>query len=555
LHPLAGPQLPAHYSTALDGLAIGPCVGSCGTAAYLGRPVTVVDIESDPLWADFRALALPIGLRACWSSPIKARDQRVIGTFAFYGRMPRGPKEIEEIAVSTCVHLCAIALEQEEARAKIHQLAFFDPVTELPNRALFQQRAAEIFANWRLADAGLAVHYLDLDGFKAVNDTLGHHVGDDLLKQVGLRLRDCAGPEDLVARLGGDEFAVLQRSAASKREVHRLASGLIAAIDQPFDLLGNSISVRVSVGIAVATGHERDWASLMQQADLAVYQAKSDGGGAYRMFDPEMYERAVLRRSTEQHLRKADLDREFEVVYQPIMSMQTKEMLGGEALVRWHHPVRGLVSPAEFIPIAEQCGLMGSIGDWIIKRACCDAARWPDSMMLAVNLSPMQLKSPGFALSVVRMLQDTGLSPRRLEFEITETALLTDAQTAKVILQQFKDVGVRIALDDFGTGYSSLSHLRSFPIDTIKIDRSFVQEFGISADATAIIKAVVRLAGDLGMTATAEGIETAEQLAQLAAAGCARAQGFHLGRPQSRSEFEKLLAISEFSTSHNALGG
>jgi EAL domain-containing protein (putative c-di-GMP-specific phosphodiesterase class I) len=259
------------------------------------------------------------------------------------------------------------------------------------------------------------------------------------------------------------------------------------------------------------------------------------------MFDPDMYRRVLVRRSMEQDLSRSELDRELELLYQPIVSLKTHAVLGGEALMRWNHPLRGLVSPAEFIPIAEQCGLMGRIGDWAIRTACRDAAHWPAHTMVAVNLSPMQFKRPGFALSVVKVLKETGLLPHRLEFEITETALLNDAKTAKAILSQFKEVGIHIALDDFGTGYSSLSHLRLFPIDTIKIDRSFVEEFDVAVDATAIITAVVKLARDLGMTTTAEGIETAEQLARLAAAGCDNAQGFYLGKPQTRAEFERLI--------------
>jgi diguanylate cyclase (GGDEF)-like protein len=545
LHPLAAPSLPADYSAALDSAPIGPCVGSCGTAAYRGEPVAVIDIATDPLWADYKSLPLPLGLRACWSSPIKARDNRVIGTFAFYYPETRGPTEFEELTVATCVHLCAIALEHEEARTKIHQLAFYDSVTGLPNRVMFQQRAAEIVTERLPDDTLLAVHYLDLDGFKAVNDTLGHEIGDELLKQVGQRLRSCIGATDLIARLSGDEFAILQRNAPSRREVRRLASQLISVIDQPFELNGHSLNVRISAGFAMAPARNGDWADLMRQADLAVYRAKCDGGGTYRMFTPEMYERALVRRSIEQDLSRSDLDRELELHYQPIVSLKSNTIIGAEALIRWNHPLRGLVSPAEFIPIAEQCGLIGRIGDWLLKTACRDAARWPAHMLLAVNLSPMQFKRPGFSLSVVKTLRETGLLPHRLEFEITETALLNDAAgAAKAILRQFRDIGIRIALDDFGTGYSSLSHLRLFPIDTIKIDRSFVQEFDLASDATAITTAVLRLARDLGMTTTAEGIETPEQLARLTAAGCDQAQGFHLGKPQRRAEFEKLLEIA-----------
>ncbi len=370
------------------------------------------------------------------------------------------------------------------------------------------------------------------------------------------------GEDDIVARLGGDEFAVLQRSASTRRDIRRLASGLITLINQPFDLHGYTVTVRASVGIAIAARRSGDWAGLMRQADLAVYRAKSDGGGTYRMFDPDMFRRAIVRRSIEQDLSRSDLDQELAVFYQPIISLKTNKVVGGEALVRWNHPLRGLVSPAEFIPIAEQSGLMGRVGDWVIKTACRDAVQWPSHVVLAVNLSPTQFKRPGFALSVVKMLKESRLPPSRLEFEITETALLNDANTAKTILRQFRDLGIRIALDDFGTGYSSLSHLRIFPINTIKIDRSFVQEFDLASDATAIITAVLRLARDLHMTTTAEGIETAQQLARLAAAGCDQAQGFHIGKPQTRTDFARLLSEQDSdkdeaksATPRKALGG
>lgn len=550
LHPVAAPSLPQEYSAALDSIPIGPSVGSCGTAAYRGEPVTVTDIETDPLWAPYKALALPLGLRACWSSPIKARDNRVVGTFAFYYRTPRGPDAIEEMIVATCVHLCAIAIEQDEARARIHQLAYYDPITGLPNRLLFQEKAQEIFAESVSGNATIAIHYLDLDDFKTVNDTLGHHVGDALLREVGTRIGWCASERDLIARIGGDEFALLQRSAQHKGDVRALAGRLVEAMAQPFDLYGQSVIARMSVGYTIAAPGSVDLDTLMRQADLAVYEAKRDGGGSFRMFDPAMLNRVMARRAIEQDLRHADLDQEFELLYQPIVSLKSGEIAGGEALVRWNHPGRGQVSPAEFIPVAEQCGLMGRVGDWIIRTACREAARWPAHVVLSVNLSPMQLKASSFALTLVRILRDSGLSPHRLQFEITETALLNDADAARAVLQQFRNLGIRIALDDFGTGYSSLSHLRSFPIDTIKIDRSFVRDFELAFDSAAIVKAVLQLARDLGMTTTAEGIETPEQLGQLSAAGCTHAQGYLLGRPLRRGHFEALIGIGEAATTH-----
>jgi predicted signal transduction protein with EAL and GGDEF domain len=329
--------------------------------------------------------------------------------------------------------------------------------------------------------------------------------------------------------------------------VRSLAGQLIEAIGQPFELHGQTVIVRGSIGFTTVSEGQADLDVLMRQADLAAYEAKGDGGGSYRMFDPVMFKRAMGRRAIEQDLRRADLDRDFELVYQPIMSLKSGELVGGEALIRWNHPARGPISPSEFIPVAERCGFMGRLGDWIVRTACREAARWPGHITLSVNISPIQLKRPGFALNVVRKLRDAGLSPHRLKFEITETALLNDANSARTILQQFRNLGIRIALDDFGTGYSSLSHLQTFPIDTIKIDRSFVREFGRGSDSTAIIRAVLNLARDLGMTTTAEGIETADQLAELAAAGCTHAQGFHLGKPMKREEFAALIGIADLA--------
>lgn len=541
VRPLASPSLPIDYARAIDGVPIGPGAGSCGAAAFHGEPVVVTDIANDPRWVRYRSLVLPHGLRASSSLPIKARDGRVVGALAFYYRSLRAPGEIEEMIVSVCAPLCAIALEQEAARAKIHQLAFYDPITGLANRVLFHQRAADILAAPASDDGLLAVHYIDLDGFKAVNDTLGHHIGDELLKEVGARLRGCVHEGDVVARLAGDEFAVLQRSARTKAEIRGFAAQVIAAIDQPFEFAGHAVAVRASVGFTIASGAAGDLATFLRQADLAVYQAKSEGGGTFCMFNPSMFKRAAARRVLEQDLRRSDLEREFEVVYQPIMSLKTGAVIGGEALIRWNHPARGLIPPADFLPIAERCGLIGRLGDWIIKTACRDAARWPASTMLAVNLSPVQIKRPGFALGVIRTLKETGVLPQRLEFEITERALFSDTNAARATLRQFKDVGIRVALDDFGSGFTALSHLRAVPIDTIKLDRSLVRDFGHADDATAIVGAMLRLARDLGMTTSAEGVETAEQSGLLAAAGCARAQGFYLGRPQRAADFEALL--------------
>jgi diguanylate cyclase (GGDEF)-like protein len=541
LRPLAAPKLPAAYSSAIDGLPIGPKTGSCGTAAFRGEPVIVTDIATDPLWEDYRALALPLGLRACWSSPIKSRDGRVIGTFAFYRGTPGGPGEVERAAVSTCTHLCTIAIEHDEARARIHELAYFDPTTRLPNRARFQELLADALAH-RAEGTSFAVHILDIDEFKDVNDALGHHVGDALLRAVATRIALIVGVDGVVARLGGDEFAVLQPAADGIGSVCALAERVLAVFAEPFQLDHHTLSAGACIGIAVASGLECDGESLTKEADLALHRAKQDGGDTYRLFDPQMLACLLARRSIEQDLTDADFDRDFDLAYQPIVDFRSKRIVGAEALLRWKHPQKGHIAPGIFIPVAEQAGLMPKLGDWVLARACRDGLHWPVDLRIGVNLSPVQLKRPGFARDVLRTIGRIGLAPDRLTFEITETALLGDATAARSVLSDFGAAGIGIALDDFGTGYSSLSHLRAFPIDVIKIDRSFVTGYGTDREATAIVDAIIGLARELGMRTVAEGIETPEQFARLDRSGCTMGQGYYLGRPQSRVDFQALLA-------------
>jgi diguanylate cyclase (GGDEF)-like protein len=538
---LGSPSLPDHFARAIDGMPIGPNAGSCGTAAFRGEPVEVRDIAGDPLWAAYRSLALPLGLAACWSSPIKAHDGRVIGTFAFYYRTTRGPSELDRLIVATCVHLCAIAIEHEEAQARIHELAFRDPLTGLPNRASFQQCATEALAACTDEGDGLAIHYMDLDDFKGVNDTLGHWIGDHLLEQVARRIMSCVKGDELVTRLGGDEFAIVQTRPNDLDDVLGLAKQLIGLFDEPFDVEGHEILIGASIGIVRAPDHGADLTSLLKKADLALYRAKNEGRRTYRVFAEEMYERVQVRKGLEHDLRLAIGRGEFELVYQPIVEIDTHAIVSAEALVRWRHPTRGTISPSEFIPIAEETGLIVKLGDWILREACTNALEWPAPVRVAVNLSPVQLRKTSFVLDVVRALDATGLPPSRLDFEITETVPLVANAVTRQMLYQLKAFGIRIALDDFGTGYSSLSYLRSFPFDRIKIDRAFVHELEQRPDTTSIVRAVISLARDLGIRTTAEGVETARQLAWLKQEGCSEGQGYYYRRPLSLKEFRGLF--------------
>ena len=544
VHPLAAPTLPENYSAALEGLRAGPRAGSCGTAAYRGEPVEVTDIETDPLWADYKTLALPLGLNACWSSPIKARDGRVVGTFAFYYRDKRGPADMERRIVETCVHVCAIAIEHDEARSCIHRLAYYDTLTGLPNRAQFQERAIRILAN-AAPGSNVNILYIDLDDFKSVNDTLGHRIGDLLLESVARRLSACTDGSAFLARLGGDEFAIVQPSMRGRGPACALAERVIGVLDEPFEFEDQTAVIGASVGIAHTEAGSMDLAELSRRADMALYSAKSQGGGSYRFFAEEMDTAMQLRRKLKQELKAALAAGEFTLVYQPIVALETGELVAVEALLRWEHPLRGTVPPSDFIPIAEEMGAIGTLGEWALREACAAAAEWPREVRFAVNLSPLQLQRAGLVLDIVGVLNQYGIAPSRLDLEITESALLAENAATRAALRELRSVGIGLSLDDFGTGYSSLRSLRSFPVDKIKIDKSFVGDIGRNADSAAIIRAVIGLAHDLGLKTAAEGVETEGQLQWLALQGCTEGQGHYFSEPLSGAAVRAMLETSD----------
>jgi diguanylate cyclase (GGDEF)-like protein/PAS domain S-box-containing protein len=430
--------------------------------------------------------------------------------------------------------------EQLHAEARIRHLAHYDSLTDLPNRVTFYEAIDSILTHLRRSES-TAVLSLDLDHFKNVNDTLGHPVGDGLLKAAAERMRSCVRSDDIVARLGGDEFAIVQVPAEHSLSVTALAARLIEVVGNPYDIDGHQVVVGVSIGISIAPtdGHEPD--ILMKNADLALYRAKADGGGAYRFFETEMDARMQTRRALEFDLRKAIVNGEFELHYQPIVDVKTQQVTSCEALIRWNHPQRGLVPPMEFIPLAEETSLIVPIGEWVLRQACKEAARWPSHVTIAVNLSPAQFKNHSLVQSVTNALAESQLSPERLELEITELVLLQDNTGAFAILHQLRDLGIKIAMDDFGTGYSSLGYLRSFPFGKIKIDKSFVQDFPLKEDSIAIIRAVVGLGSSMGITTTAEGVETKEQFDRLASEGCNEVQGYLFSKPRPSNEIIGLI--------------
>ena len=432
--------------------------------------------------------------------------------------------------------------ERRRIEERITHLAHYDALTDLPNRAMFHEHLRQQLAS--IADGEqVAVHYIDIDEFKGVNDALGHLVGDELLKSVAASLKSCAGPADFVARLGGDEFAIVQSAVTSPDQVNDLVARVFQAIRAPFDCMGHHLTSDASIGIALAPAHGTALDQILKNADMAMYAAKSAGRRTYRFFEPEMDAKVRARRQLEIDLRHAIAHGGLEVYYQPCLSLKDDRITGCEALVRWRHPERGMVSPAEFIPIAEDTGMINEIGEWVLATACRDAANWPDDIRLAVNVSPVQLKSDTLALRIAGALAASGLSPSRLELEITEAVLIRDDDTALEILHQLRAIGVRIALDDFGTGYSSLSYLHRFPFDKIKIDRCFVEDIAGPDGSASIVQAVVNLAAARRMTTTAEGVETEEQQRLLRALGCSEMQGYLFSAAKPADKMLELFAL------------
>ena len=504
-YPLAealAPYLPLQIAMALTGLVglVLVLFGSWRLSLSLTRPISLLDQAAQRM-------------EEGETVEVKVETKDEIGRLAqSFNRMASGIAEREK---------------------RITQLAFNDSLTGLPNRAFFRQHLdLELKQAERRGGRGLALLCVDLDNFKAVNDTLGHPVGDELLRAVA-------------ARLGGDEFTII----LSRRDAHEaagaVAARLIAALAEPFEIGGNELTAGASVGVAMAPGDGADADTLLKHADLALYQAKGEGGGTYRFFETGMNARAQARHRLESDLRHAIAGGEFELYFQPLFDLETNRIGSFEALIRWNHPTRGLVPPDEFIPLAEETGLIVPIGAWVIQEACRQAVKWPEDVRVAVNVSSVQFRKPGLANILMQALAASGLDPRRLEVEITESIFLESSEALIAVLHSLRNMGIRIALDDFGTGYSSLSYLQSFPFDKIKIDRSFIQQMLSRSGSTAIVHAITDLARALGMETTAEGVESPEQLAELRLHGCSSVQGYLFSRPvNAAGVFEALSAAN-----------
>ena len=529
-------------SSLSDRIRIG--TGAGGRAISENRLVVIHDYASSPE-------ALPnfaeTHLQAAMGAPVH-QNGVVAGSLVVASRQPgrRYSSVEQEILLSFADHVSLALTDATTTESLRRSLvdarydALHDELTGLPNRALLRERLDHAWATASRTESPIALLFLDFDDFKDINDSLGHDAGDRLLVTLASRFADSLRPGDTVARLGGDEFAVLIENLGGLTTAEAVAAQLLAVLAEPVELVGRDVTMRGSIGIAVSDFNEPDARSLLYSADLAMYEAKRRGGGCYVRYEPEMHEGTLERLDTEHALKIAITSDQLVLHYQPIQDLRSGRIVGAEALVRWQHPVRGLLGPVDFIPIAESSRLITGLGEWVLRTACTQAVQWPDDTEIAVNLSPRQVE-PDLPQRVRDILAETGLTPDRLTLEVTESVAMADSPEILQIINELHAMGVHFAIDDFGTGHSSVARLRTLPVDQLKIDQSFVSSLDAEGGNTVLISAIVALSHGSGLVAVAEGVETPEQLRQLIQLGCDRAQGYLLGRPAPAWEFVNLL--------------
>ncbi|HJV53449.1 MAG TPA: EAL domain-containing protein [Noviherbaspirillum sp.] len=543
----AAPHLPADYTSAIDGEPIGPKAGSCGTAMYWGKQVIVSDILQDELWAGYRAVAAQHGLRACWSTPIRSSQGAVLGSFAMYYREPRTPQQADLRLADVASHMAGIAIEHHLAEKRITYMAHHDALTGLPNRLLLHTSLSQAITHAQRHRDLAALLFIDLDNFKRINDSLGHHVGDLLLQAAARRLHACLRRDDILARIGGDEFVIVLPAISNPNEAALVARKVLNTFDAAFEVEGHELHMAGSIGISIYPDDGTDAETLMRAADTAMYHAKESGRGNYRFFTQDLNVAIQRRLSVENQLRQALARGEFELHYQPQVEMASGRILSAEALLRWRRPGCGLVSPVEFVAIAEETGLILPIGEWVLREACAQLQRWQAAgwreLGIAVNLSTRQMSQLGLPGLVEGLLREHGLRAGLLDLEITESILMQPSGENMATLRRLSEMGVRLSIDDFGTGYSSLSYLKRFPVDVLKIDRSFVCGIGREADDTAIADAIIGMAEGLHLDVVAEGVETAAQADYLKTRNCRVAQGFYYSRPLGPEAFAQRLRL------------
>jgi len=534
------------FLSAAKRLVIPPTADTFARTGTTGEAHASLDMSSEPVWADYRELALRHGLQASWAAPIHSTTGSVLGLVATYYREHDNPDPHDLRLIEIACNLTRIVIERKHAEERMEFLAHYDSLTGLPNRTLFRDRLAHAIARADRDNQMLALLFIDLDRFKTINDTLGHHIGDLMLKSVAERIKTCVREEDTAARLGGDEFTVILEQITAPEDASGVAQKIIDELSPPFNLLGDEAFITASIGISIYPTDNTDMDGLLKNTDAAMYNAKETGRNNFQFYAKEMNVKALGRLELENSLRHAVERGEFVLYYQPKISLDTGKTAGMEALLRWVHPRRGIVSPIEFIPLLEETGLINQVGDWLIHTACIQNKVWMDAgfppMRVAVNLSARQFQHNDLLQHISRALDDSGLDGDFLELEVTESLLM---QNPEYILDVFHKMGalgvIRIDIDDFGTGYSSLSNLKRFPITTVKIDQSFVQGIPHDAEDVAIVTTVIGMAKSLKLKVIAEGVENEEQLALLCELGCDEIQGFFFSRPLPAEGFAKWL--------------
>ncbi|MEW5789449.1 MAG: EAL domain-containing protein [Pseudomonadota bacterium] len=546
LDVLAAPSVPAEAIARLNGLCPGPGAGSCGNAVYRQEPVYVENTFVDARWHDIRLLARDFNIGACWSMPIRSAGGRVLGSFALSSFEHRLPSSFHRKLLEIGAHLIGITLARQESDARIAFLASHDALTGLPSRALVRDRLAQAVARAQRERRGGALLFIDLDNFKLVNDSLGHHFGDLLLERIAGRLKSCVRDCDSIGRQGGDEFLMVLADVEGTEAVSVLAEKVLDSMGDPFQVEGHELTASLSMGIAVFPGDGTDPDMLIRKADAAMYHAKDAGRNTYRYFTERMNVDSAEHLALRNDLRRALEQGEFVLHYQPQLRLADGAVLGVEALIRWHHPRQGLMAPGRFIPIAEACGLIVPLGEWVLGEACRQAAAWQarglTPLVVAVNLSPIQFRRGNLEAAVAGALSASGLEARWLELEITESVLMHDTGAMTGLIQGLKGLGVKLSIDDFGTGYSSLAYLKRLKVDKLKIDQSFVRDMESDEEDAGIVRAVIQMARGLHLATVAEGVETAGAADMLRAAGCDEVQGYHYARPLPAHDLEAWLS-------------
>jgi diguanylate cyclase (GGDEF)-like protein/PAS domain S-box-containing protein len=542
----SAPNVPDAYRKAIDGVRIGPSVGSCGTAAHLKKPVIVSDISTDPLWMDFRHLAVQHNFRSCWSTPILSHDNEVLGTFAMYSKTVREPTAADTRLIDITTRIAGIAIERKLAEDRILFLATHDTLTGLPNRTLLKDRLAQAISHAKRHDECVSIVFIDLDKFKDINDSLGHNAGDELLKTVAQRMAGCVRSSDSVVRLGGDEFVIiLVEQPKDVSFTHQALNRLRTVIAEPIHLAGHDLNVTCSIGVVNYPNDGEDADSLLANADAAMYRAKETGRDNYQFYTPDLNVKVHSKFVMQEDLRQALARSELFLNYQPQVDLRTGKIFAVEALVRWRHPTMGIIPPDKFIPMAEENGLIIPIGDWVLHTACKQNKAWQDSGLpainICVNVSARQFQEKNWVDRIKHALLDSGLDAHQLELEITESLIMQDAHRAVVVMKHIQQLGVQIAIDDFGNGYSSLSALKDFPVARLKIDKSFIDELSNNHKARSVASAVIMLGQKLNMRVIAEGVETDEQINFLREQNCDEIQGYHFSKPLSADAVGELL--------------